>query len=315
MAWVGRNADIKDDVLFGGVTTTISTYSIIITTSPDTITTTTVPSPPLPASPTHPLGYRAAMIQLRAESPSTSYPLLLPPPIILSHTRAPMAMMRAAAPSTCSDRPGVCLQPRKRLCTALGPRYEIEESSSAPTARPTGGFRADYGFVANLDDEIRRDPERDVGYGIIDTWDEMLEGMPGAPATDETELGQRLTDFATMVRQDTYEIYGRLDEAHDARAVLSGWLNLLRRDRRAHAHPALLMEREARLSHEAWRLSMDARDAARSEVMALRTTVTDRDCKVAGCRPQATETSHRGIDTDEDTADIGDRTPESTGTR
>ncbi|GJT58460.1 hypothetical protein Tco_1001993 [Tanacetum coccineum] len=35
-------------------------------------------SPPLlPASPSHPLGYRAAMIRLRAESPSTSHPLPL----------------------------------------------------------------------------------------------------------------------------------------------------------------------------------------------------------------------------------------------
>ncbi|GKF46115.1 hypothetical protein Tco_0135917, partial [Tanacetum coccineum] len=63
-----------------------------------------IPSPPLPISPpplpanlTHPLGYRAAMIRLRAESPSTSYQLPLPPPIILSHTKA---SMRADAPST-----------------------------------------------------------------------------------------------------------------------------------------------------------------------------------------------------------------------
>ncbi|GKG08609.1 hypothetical protein Tco_0334441, partial [Tanacetum coccineum] len=50
-----------------------------------------IPSPPLPASPPasvlpsspptspiHPLGYRAAMIWLRAETPSTSHPLPLP---------------------------------------------------------------------------------------------------------------------------------------------------------------------------------------------------------------------------------------------
>ncbi|GKA94003.1 hypothetical protein Tco_0815989, partial [Tanacetum coccineum] len=49
--------------------------------------------PPLPTSPTHPLGYRAAMIQLRAESPSTSHLLPLPPPIVLPHTKTSMAMM------------------------------------------------------------------------------------------------------------------------------------------------------------------------------------------------------------------------------
>ncbi|GJU83866.1 retrovirus-related pol polyprotein from transposon TNT 1-94 [Tanacetum coccineum] len=45
------------------------------------------------------------------------------------------------------------------------------------------------------------------------------------------------------------------------------------RDRRAHARTALLMEREARMSREAWGRSMDASDLARSEVMSLRTTV------------------------------------------
>ncbi|GKG55823.1 hypothetical protein Tco_0574717, partial [Tanacetum coccineum] len=33
--------------------------------------------------------------------------------------------------------------------------YEVRESSSAPATRPTGGFRADYGFISNLDREIR----------------------------------------------------------------------------------------------------------------------------------------------------------------
>nr|GFB06139.1 hypothetical protein [Tanacetum cinerariifolium] len=59
-----------------------------------------IPSPPLPTSTTHPLGYRAVMIRLRVESPSTSHPLPLPQTIILPHTRASMAMMRATAPST-----------------------------------------------------------------------------------------------------------------------------------------------------------------------------------------------------------------------
>ncbi|GJX94859.1 hypothetical protein Tco_0349445 [Tanacetum coccineum] len=69
-----------------------------------------IPSPPLPVSsplpmsppllPTRLLGYKSAMIRLRAESPSTSHLLSLPPPIVLPVTRASMAIMRAAAPST-----------------------------------------------------------------------------------------------------------------------------------------------------------------------------------------------------------------------
>ncbi|GJW45074.1 hypothetical protein Tco_0073873 [Tanacetum coccineum] len=146
-------------------------------------------SPPPPASPTYPLGYRAAMIRLRAEAPSTSHSP--PPHIILSHTRAdtppsgtppsgtppllpiplPTSSPSLLLPSADhgADRPDVCLPPRKRLCFAFGPRYEVGESSSAPAARLTGGFRADYGFVATMDREIMRDLERDVGYGITDT--------------------------------------------------------------------------------------------------------------------------------------------------
>ncbi|GJW38779.1 hypothetical protein Tco_0064624 [Tanacetum coccineum] len=92
----------------------------------------------------------------------------------------------------------------------LSPWYEVGESSSTAAARLTKGSRADYGFVSTMDKEIRRDLERYVGYGITDTWDEMLEDMPAAPATDDTELGRRMTEFSTRVRQDTDEIYTRL---------------------------------------------------------------------------------------------------------
>ncbi|GJZ94876.1 hypothetical protein Tco_0667079 [Tanacetum coccineum] len=119
-----------------------------------------IPSPPLPpilsplrvssppASPIRSLGYRAAMIRLRAEAPSTSHSLPLPPPIILSHTRpdAPIIgthILPIPAPTTSSpplllpstnrreDRPEVTLPPRKRLGIVLGPRYEVGESLSA----------------------------------------------------------------------------------------------------------------------------------------------------------------------------------------
>ncbi|GJZ05734.1 putative reverse transcriptase domain-containing protein [Tanacetum coccineum] len=183
-----------------------------------------IPSPPLPASPTHPLGYRTAMIRLKAESPSTSHPLPLPLPIFL---------------------------PWKRLCIAPGPRFKIEESSSAPTARPTRGFRADYGFVGTLDTKIRHAPEREIGYRITDTWDEMVEAMQEVPVTGVTELSQRKIDFVTTVRHDTYEIYGRLDDAQDDRSLMSG------------------METVDGCS-----------DTARYEVMALRTTVLAQLTKI-----------------------------------
>ncbi|GKB69917.1 hypothetical protein Tco_0931329 [Tanacetum coccineum] len=219
-----------------------------------------VSSPP-PASLIHPLGYRATMIRLRAKAPSTSYSLPLPPLIILSHTRLdapssgtppllPIPLPTSSPPlhllSTDHrvDRPEVTLSPQKRLGIALGPRYKVGESSSAPTARPHGGFR-----------------------------DEMLVDMPGAPATDDTKLGRRMKEFTTRVRQDTDEIYTRLDDERTERQLMAGRLNMLYRDRRAHARTARLVEAEARMSQEAWGRSMDASNLARSEVMALRTQV------------------------------------------
>ncbi|GJT77183.1 hypothetical protein Tco_1043908 [Tanacetum coccineum] len=148
-------------------------------------------SPPLPispplllVSPNYPLGFRAAMIRasvaiMRAAAPSTyilasrsETPPSGTPPLL--HILLPTPSPPLLLPSTGrrADRPKVCLPPRKRLCIAQGPRYEVGKSSSAP--RPTRGFRANYGFIATMDAEIRRDPERDVGYGITNTWDEIL---------------------------------------------------------------------------------------------------------------------------------------------
>ncbi|GKD49504.1 hypothetical protein Tco_1278480 [Tanacetum coccineum] len=162
-------------------------------------------SPAPPPSPIRSLGYRAAMIRMRAEAASTSHSLPLPPPFILSPTRPdapslgippplPISVPTSSPPlllpsaSRREDRLEVTLPPRKRLGIALGPRYEVGESSSAVAARPTGGLRADYGFVATMDMEIRRDPEREVGYGITDSWDEIVETLQGAPVSTDTEL-------------------------------------------------------------------------------------------------------------------------------
>ncbi|GJZ66228.1 hypothetical protein Tco_0622924 [Tanacetum coccineum] len=187
------------------------------------------------------------MIRLRAEVPSTSHSLPLPPPFILSPTRSnapssgipppfPILVPTSSPPlllppaSRREDRLEVTLPPQKRLVIALGPRYEVGESSSA-AARSTGGLRTDYNFVTTMDREIRRDSERDVGYGITDSWDKIVETLQGAPVSTDTE------------------------------------------DRRAHAYTRHQIETEARLSKEAWKGSMDASDLARGEVMLLRTTI------------------------------------------
>nr|GFB61699.1 hypothetical protein [Tanacetum cinerariifolium] len=130
------------------------------------------------------------------------------------------------------DRLEVTLPPRKRLDIALGPRYKVRERSSAAAARPAGGFRADYSFVATVDREIMRDPKREVGYGITDSWDEIVETLQGAPVSTDTELDGYVREFETRVRQDIDEIYMRLDDEQTKRQLLAGRLNMLFRDRR-----------------------------------------------------------------------------------
>nr|GEY90389.1 retrovirus-related Pol polyprotein from transposon TNT 1-94 [Tanacetum cinerariifolium] len=188
-------------------------------------------SPAPPPSPIRSLGYRATMIRLRDEAASTSSPPL----------QLPSASRR-------EDRPEVTLPPQKRLGIAFGPRYEVGESSSAAAARPAGGLRADYGFVATVDREIIRDPEREIGYEITDSWDEIVETLQGAPVSTDTKLGRYMREFETRVRQDTDEIYMRLDDEQTERQLLAGRLNILFKDRHAS-------------------------DLVHGEVMSLRTTV------------------------------------------
>ncbi|GKG52339.1 hypothetical protein Tco_0547214, partial [Tanacetum coccineum] len=71
----------------------------------------------------------------RLETPPSGTPLLLPIPLPTSspHLLLPSTDYRA-------DVTEVTLPPQKRLCIALGSRYKIGESSSAPIARPTGGL-------------------------------------------------------------------------------------------------------------------------------------------------------------------------------
>ncbi|GJW48182.1 putative reverse transcriptase domain-containing protein [Tanacetum coccineum] len=233
-----------------------------------------IPSPPLPksppvpmlplppASPIRPLGYRAATIRLRVEAASTSHSPPLPPSIILSHTRSNSPPLLPIPPPTSSlplcllstdrrgDRPEVTLPPRKRLGIALGLRYEVGESSANAASRPTGGPRADYDFIATMDREIRRDPKRDVGYGITDSWDEIVETLQRTPISTDTELGRYMTKFET--RQ---ALIRELQDADRRRQTVIS--ELLKADQRRHAEI-----RELRAVDRPWQ----------AEIAALRTT-------------------------------------------
>ncbi|GJW62542.1 putative reverse transcriptase domain-containing protein [Tanacetum coccineum] len=69
----------------------------------------------------------------------------------------------------------------ERLGIALRPGYEVGESSSA-AARTARGLKADYGFVATMDREIRRDLERERGTLLLDS--DTLHGAGDSPNKD-----------------------------------------------------------------------------------------------------------------------------------
>ncbi|GJR58851.1 hypothetical protein Tco_1501013 [Tanacetum coccineum] len=82
-----------------------------------------------------------------------------------------------------------------------------------------------------------------------------------------------MIDYSLLLDRMPDEIFGRLDNAHDDRLLMSGQFNLLHRDRRSYARMARLMESEARASRETW------------------TKIGD----LPGCRPQDDSTARRGV--------------------
>nr|GFA81447.1 putative reverse transcriptase domain-containing protein [Tanacetum cinerariifolium] len=71
--------------------------------------------------------------------------------------------------------------------------------------------------------------------------------------------------------RETSMIYAMIEEKQDDQALQRARVNRLFKDRRFHAHTARLIEGEARASRKDLTQSMDASDAARSGVIALRT--------------------------------------------
>ncbi|GJX67046.1 hypothetical protein Tco_0302773 [Tanacetum coccineum] len=111
---------------------------------------------------------------------------------------------------------------------------------AAATARQVGPTtaRADlYGFADILEAAPGRRMSRELGYGIRDTWDDLV----GA-----------IQEIASTTLEG--------DDARYERALLRARVNRLDSDRPFHRRTALLMDEEARLSRAAWAQSMDACD-------------------------------------------------------
>ncbi|GJT46146.1 hypothetical protein Tco_0954861 [Tanacetum coccineum] len=251
---------------------------------------------PAPADSVPPVHRMTARISIRDE-PSISLPpreeverllaLTTPPPSPLTPLSSPLPQIPSPTPNspTHIEIPESCLPLRKRVRFASPtPSHEVGESSAAGAARqdrptiarddPYSIAREDlYGFVDMVDVPPRCSTSRELDYGIMDTWDDLVGAIDEIAPTTVEGVNQRVTDLATIVEEETTSMYGIMEDAQDDRSQLRGRVNLLYRDRPVHRRLAVMIEREAKMAREAWGLSMDSSDYARSDVMSLHTTV------------------------------------------
>ncbi|GJU13154.1 hypothetical protein Tco_1509630 [Tanacetum coccineum] len=97
-----------------------------------------------------------------------------------------------------SDPEGSTRRKDKRGGPICGGDRSIEiDESAADTTHHTIAYRGE----TSISIQLRHDSNSRVGYGITDSWDEIVETLQGAPVSTDTELGQHMTAFETRVRQ------------------------------------------------------------------------------------------------------------------
>nr|GFD44668.1 hypothetical protein [Tanacetum cinerariifolium] len=111
------------------------------------------------------------------------------------------------------------------------------------------------------------------GYGITDTWDEIVDKMMEIAPTTLEGVNKRVTELDSTVRQRMDEFEVRFEDAQFDRALLRARVNTLYRDRPDHRRTAMIMDREAMYSREAWAFSMDMSSAIGAHVRTLKTQV------------------------------------------
>ncbi|GKA23843.1 hypothetical protein Tco_0709876 [Tanacetum coccineum] len=208
---------------------------------------------PAPADFVPPVHRMTARISIRDE-PSISLPSLGRDTSPHTPLSSPLPQIPSPPPNspTHIEVPESCLPLRKRVRFASPtPSREVGESSAA------GAARQDRPTIA-----------REDLYGFVDMVD-----VPPRCSTSLLDVRQgvnlRVTDLATIIDEETTSMYGIMEDAQDDRSQLRGRVNLLYRDRPVHRRLAMMVEREAKMAREAWGLSMDVSDYARSDVMSL----------------------------------------------
>nr|GFA31145.1 hypothetical protein [Tanacetum cinerariifolium] len=181
---------------------------------------------------------------------------LLSPPLPVPAAEIRMrALLRSTSSRT--DIPEADVPPRKRACLTT----------------PAPGFES--------------------GYGITDTWDEIVDTLMEIAPTNLEGVNQRVTELDTTVRQRTDEFEVRFEEAQDDRALLRARVNTLFRDRPDHCHIAMLLDREAMYAREAWARSEDRIAAIAAHVRTLKAHVATLIAQTSSLQTQLTTTLGR----------------------
>ncbi|GKB34061.1 hypothetical protein Tco_0879003 [Tanacetum coccineum] len=179
------------------------------------------------------------------------------------------------------DIPKAELPPGKRLCLiAPTSRYEVGECLTA-APRPTGGYRADYGFIGTTDAKIRRQRAEEVGYSIRDVWVDPTGAVKEVAPTTLEGVNDRLTDLATVQEQDTQDVYAVIENTQDRQTQLFQSVNGLVKDRHFHYETARVLDQEALVSREAWAHSVGLSSAVHYELQAYRTHTQMQDYRIA----------------------------------
>ncbi|GJY38937.1 hypothetical protein Tco_0425301 [Tanacetum coccineum] len=186
----------------------------------------------------------AAMVRLRAETPSTSHPLPLP-------TSSPLLQL-----------------------------LSFDQSSAAAAARPIGGRRADYGFVDTVDAEISRRRAEEVGYGIRDAWVDPRDAAEEVALTTLEGVNTRVTELAAVQEQDTQDIYGVIEDTQGRQTQIFQRVEALVDDRQYHYETARLLDQEAMFSREAWAHSMGLGSAIHYELQGYMTHTWVQDQRI-----------------------------------
>nr|GEU87093.1 putative reverse transcriptase domain-containing protein [Tanacetum cinerariifolium] len=253
---------------------------------------TVIPEPPLSASMEACIARHAALPSPPLLVPSLPLPLPSPLTTSLTDTGAPLGYraagirMRSLLLST-SRRTDILeadMPPRKRAClTTLALGFEIGESSTAGAARQPGPTEFD----------LRRCRVEQAGYGITDTWDEIVDTLMEMDPTTLEGVNKRVIKLDTTIRKRTDEFEIRFEKAQDDRALLRARVNTLFKDRPDHRRTSMLMNREEMYTREAWAFSMDRNSAIAAHVRTLETQVAALIAQTSSRQTQLTKTLGR----------------------